>query len=38
MVSKAWAVQVVERHLAEWPARGGPAMVSPTSLRTGSVG
>ncbi|GLY43303.1 hypothetical protein Amsp01_093260 [Amycolatopsis sp. NBRC 101858] len=27
MVSKAWAVQVVERHLAGWPAAGGPKMV-----------
>ncbi|MEU4520402.1 YrhB domain-containing protein [Amycolatopsis sp. NPDC024027] len=27
MVSKAWAVQVVERHLAGWPARGQPKMV-----------
>lgn len=27
MVSKAWAVQVVERHLAGWPARGGPTMM-----------
>ncbi|WIX88227.1 YrhB domain-containing protein [Amycolatopsis sp. DG1A-15b] len=27
MVSKAWVVQVVERHLAGWPAAGGPKMV-----------
>ncbi|GAB3147309.1 hypothetical protein GCM10027258_40500 [Amycolatopsis stemonae] len=27
MVSKAWAVQVVERHLAEWPTQGHPGMV-----------
>ncbi|MET8997680.1 YrhB domain-containing protein [Amycolatopsis sp. NPDC004169] len=27
MVSKAWAVQVVERHLAGWSTRGGPTMV-----------
>ncbi|MDX3186843.1 YrhB domain-containing protein [Streptomyces sp. MN03-5084-2B] len=27
MVSKEWAVQVVERHLAGWLTRGGPAMV-----------
>ncbi|MET8853629.1 YrhB domain-containing protein [Amycolatopsis sp. NPDC004625] len=27
MVSKAWAVQIVERHLAGWPARGQPRMV-----------
>ncbi|MEQ0557941.1 YrhB domain-containing protein [Amycolatopsis sp. NEAU-NG30] len=27
MVSKARAIRIVERHLAEWPARGGPAMV-----------
>ncbi|MEQ0560988.1 YrhB domain-containing protein [Amycolatopsis sp. NEAU-NG30] len=27
MVSKAWAIEVVERHLAGWSTRGGPTMV-----------
>ena len=37
MVSKAWAVQVVERPLVEWPARGGPAMVI-TDIRPHRLG
>ncbi|MFG1642521.1 YrhB domain-containing protein [Amycolatopsis sp. NPDC049252] len=36
MVSEEWAVGIVERHLAGWPAQGGPAMavmdVSPHRL------